>query len=98
MCIKATEAEPCQLCHVSDYFKIQEMCDKAVRKGPFPLQYVSDWFVTRQQVKIQHEDSEYHDKDRLIEWYDGYKKRRALKMLIEKELMPIAWYPSRLRD
>ena len=66
------------------------MCHKAVRKGPFPLQYVPDWFVTRQQVKIWHDDSENHDKDRLIEWYDGYEKRRALIMQVEKELMPIA--------
>ena len=66
------------------------MCHKAVRKGPFPLRYVPDWFVTQQQVKIWHDDREYHDKGRLIEWYDGYKKRRALKMQVEKELMPIA--------
>ena len=65
------------------------MCHNAVRKGPFPLQYVPDWFVTQQQVKIWHDDSKYHDKDRLIERYDGYEKRRALKMQVEKELMPI---------
>ena len=66
-----------------------------MRKGHFPLQYIPDWFVTQQQVKIWHDDSDYHDKDRLVEWYDGYKKRRALKMQVEKELMPIAWHTSR---
>ena len=39
--------------------------------------------------------TEYHDKDRLIEWYDGYKKRKAQ---IKKELIPITWHPSRWWD
>ena len=65
-----------------------------MRKGPFPLQCVSDWFVTQQQVKIWHDDSKYHDKDKLIEWYDGHKKCRALRLQVGKELMPIAWHPS----
>ena len=30
------------------------------------------------------------DKNKLFEWYDGYKKRKA-----KKELTPIAWNPSR---
>ena len=51
-------------------------CDKTVRDDPFSLIYVPDWFVT-QQVKIWHDDSEYHDNDRIVEWYDGYKKHRA---------------------
>ena len=73
----------------------QEMCDKTVRDDPFSLIYVPDWFVTQQQVKIWHDDSEYHDNDRIVEWYDGCKKHRALKMQVEKELMPITWHPSR---
>ena len=73
MSVIAGEAGSWQQCHVPDHFKVQEMCDKAVRKGPFPLQYVPDSFVTQQQIKIWHDGSEYHDKDRLIEWYDGYK-------------------------
>ena len=49
------------------------MCNKTVRRDPFPLQYVLDWFVTQQQVKIWHDNSDDHDKDRLFEWYDSYK-------------------------
>ena len=50
----------------------------------FSLEYVSDWFVTQQQVKIWHDDDEYHDDkdddgDRLIKWYDGHQKRKAQK-------------------
>ena len=33
--------------------------------------------------------------NKLIEWYKGYKKRRAQRIKIEKELMPIACHPSR---
>ena len=32
----------------------------------------------------------------MIKWYDGYKKRMAQKASIKKELIPIAWYPSRI--
>ena len=31
----------------------------------------------------------------MIEWYEGYKKRKALKASIKEELMTIAWHPSR---
>ena len=30
-----------------------------------------------------------------IEWYKGYQKRKTQKAQIEKELMHIAWHPSR---
>ena len=91
MCIKAVGTGSWQLCHVPDPFKAQGICDKAVKKCPFHWEYVSDLFVTQQQVKIWHDDSEYHDKDRLIEWYDDCKKSRALKM-------QNAWHPSRWRN
>ena len=76
------------------------MCGKAVRNYFFYLEFVSDWFVTWQQVKIWHDDNEYHDDDddddddRLIKCYDGYLKRKAQKTQIKKELMHIAWHPS----
>ena len=35
------------------------------------------------------------DEDKVFEWYDGYKKRKAQKAKIEKELMPIVWHLSR---
>ena len=76
MCEKAIEKKSTHAVHVADHLKTQEMCDKTVRDDPFSLIYVPDWFVT-QQVKIWHDDSEYHDNDRIVEWYDGYKKHRA---------------------
>ena len=105
MCIKAVEVDPWQLYCVPDNFKTQEMlCDKAVRDQFFSLEYVSDWFVTQQQVKIWNDDNEYgdddddDDDDRLIKWYDGYQRRKAQKGKIKKELMSIAWHPSRCCD
>ena len=41
---------------------------------------------------------DYCNDDKLSEWYDGYKKRKAQKARIEEELMPIAWHPSKYWD
>ena len=71
------------------------MCEKAVKKCLWLLKYVPDWFVTHQQMKIWCDDDEYCNYDKLIEWYKGYQKRKAQKAQIRKELMPIAWHPSR---
>ena len=40
----------------------------------------------------------WHCVDKLIEWRNGYKKRKAQKAEIKEELMPIAWHPSRWWD
>ena len=95
MCIKYVEIDPSFLVLVPDNFKTQEMCDKAVRKSPSSLLFVPDWFVTQRQVKLWNDNNEYHDDDKLIKWYDGYKKRKTQKAKIEEELMPISWHPSR---
>ena len=34
----------------------------------------------------------------MTKWYDGYKKREAQKAQIKKELMRVAWHPSRYWD
>ena len=34
----------------------------------------------------------------MIEWYDGYKKRKAQKARIKDELIRIAWHPDRVID
>ena len=47
------------------------MHNEAVDWRLYLLQHVPDWFVT-QQVKPWHNDI-------LIEWYEGYKKRKAQK-------------------
>ena len=62
------------------------------------LRYVPDWFVTDRQIKIWHDNDEYCNDDKLIEWYNGYKKRRAQKASIKEELLPIAWHPSKWQD
>ena len=64
-------------------------------EDPWLLRYVPNRFVTQQQVKLQ---DDYCIDDRLIKWYDGYKKRKAQKAQIEEELMPTAWHPSRWWD
>ena len=75
------------------------MCDKAVEEDPRLLEYVPDWFVTQEQIELWDDDDDYDDDDdKLIGWYNGYKKRKAQKGQIEKELMPIAWHPSRWWD
>ena len=73
------------------------MCDWAVDKEPHSLAFVPDWFVTKEQIGLWH-DSKYCDDDKLIEWSDGYKKRKAQKARIKEELIRIAWHPSRWWD
>ena len=34
----------------------------------------------------------------MINWYDGYKRRKVQKAKIKEELIPIAWHPSRWWD
>ena len=95
MCIKAVEVDPWALEHVPTSLITQKMCDAAVSEGSYSLQYVLDWFVMQDQVKIWHDDNDYCDDDEIAEWYDEYKKRKTQKTQIKKELMPIAWHPSR---
>ena len=74
------------------------MCIKAVEKYSLILIFVPDWFVTQGQVKIWHDYNYYCNNDKLIEWYDGYQRHKAQKAQIKKELIPIAWHPSRWWD
>ena len=105
MCIKAVEVDPSFLQLIPDHFKTQGICDKAVRDDSSSLQFVPDWFVARERLYMWHDDyfddDGVHwddDEDKFFEWYDGYKKRKAQKAKIKKELMPIAWHPSRWWD
>ena len=70
------------------------MCDKVVKEDPGLLEYVPDWFVTQQGIDVWYDD-DYYDNNRLIEWYNDYKKRKAQKASIKEELLPITWHPSR---
>ena len=96
MCESAVKDELETLEFVPDHFKTQIT---------FSSQFVRDWFVTYQQLKIWNnvdddddDDDDYDDDDEIIEWYNGYQKRKARKAKIKEELMPIAWYPSRWWD
>ena len=96
MCIKAVEVDPWPLKDVLDHFKTQEICDKAVKDYLFSLQFVPDWLVTQQQADIGYDGDYIYNDDRLDKWYKGYKKHKAQKLKIKKDLTPIAWHPSRL--
>ena len=88
--------------HVPDHFKTQQMCNKAVKVDRSLLQLVPDWFVSQEQLKLWHDSDDWLIRwwynNRLIKWYDDYKKRKAQKSSIKDELMPIAWHPSRFWD
>ena len=98
MCNEAVRREPYSLKFVPDCFKTEEMCNQAVEEYPCLLQYVPNWFVTHQQIKIWHDNDYWCYDDELIEWYKGYRKRKAQKTSIKEELMPITWHPSRYWD
>ena len=51
--------------------------------------FVSDWFVTKKRIKYLRDNNDdwYHNK--VIEWYDGYRVRKAQKASIKEELLPI---------
>ena len=65
------------------------MCDKTVKDDPYSLHFTN---------KNWHDDDDYCNDDELIEWYNGYQKRKAQKAQIKEELMLIAWHPSRCWD
>ena len=96
--IKTVMVDPWRLYDVSDHFKTQEMCDDAVWGDSFSFQFVPNWFVTQQQLKIWHDDDDYCNDNEIIEWYEGHQNRKAQKTQIKKELIPIAWHPSRRWD
>ena len=98
MFIKTLEVDLYILRYVPDYLKTQKMCDEAVQNGLCTLKYVPDWFVTQQQLKLWDDDVYYCNDDYLIQWYEGYKKRKAQKASIKDELIPIAWHLLRWWD
>ena len=71
------------------------MSDKAVTEDAFSSQYVPDWFVTHEPIELCDDVDDHLDDDELIEWCEGYEKRKAQKEQMKKELMPITWHPSR---
>ena len=98
MCIEALEVDPWSLYDIPDNLKTEETCNKAVEDDPSSLQYVSDWFVIKQQLDIWYDDDYWYHDDDLIEWQEGYKKRKAQKAKIKEELLPVVWHPDCVMD
>ena len=88
------------------------MCDQAVKEDSSSLQFVPDWFFTQEQIDLWDDDKcyewyddgknkffdDYDDEDNFFDCYEGYQKRKAQKVKIKEELLPIAWHPSRYQD
>ena len=72
------------------------MCDKAVKDDPSSLQSVPDWFHTQQQIDVWYDDDYCCHDDEIIEWYNGYKKRRAHEAKIKEEYL-LALIPDHLK-
>ena len=98
MCNEAVEKDPRSLYDIPDNLKTQEICDKAVEEEPGLLQHVPDWFFSQQQIKLWHDDDYWYDDDKLIEWYEGYQKRKVQKAKVKEELLPIAWHPNHVMN
>ena len=82
MCNEGLYENPWYLKYIPDRLKTREMCNEAVDLNLYLLQHVPDWFVTQQVKPWQN--------DKLIEWYDGYKKWKAQNAQIKKTLMRVA--------
>ena len=98
MCLSAAEVDPWQLWYVPDHLKTRKICDNAARCDLSSLQFVSDWFFTQQQIDVWYDDDYWYRHDDLIEWYEGYKKRKVQKAKIKEELLHIAWHPDHVMD
>ena len=78
---------------VPNCLKTQDMCDNVVRDDAFSLEIVS-----QRQLKLWYDNDDWYDDDEIIEWYDGYIKRKAQKAKIKEEFLPIAHYPDRVME
>ena len=78
---------------VPNCLKTQDMCDNVVRDDAFSLVIVS-----QRQLKLWYDNDDWYDDDEIIEWYDGYIKRKAQKAKIKEEFLPIAHYPDRVME
>ena len=103
MCDGAMRIEPYFLAKVPNRFKTQKVCNTAVSDDYFsvwfvPDCFVPDCFVTQQRIKDLWDNNSDWYNNKLIEWYDGFKARKAQKAQIKKELILIAWHPLRWWD
>ena len=93
-CDKTVEESRGLLEYSPDQYKTQEMGDNAVEEDLCLLEYVPDWLVWQEQIDLWCDDNDYYDDDVLIEWYEGYQKRKIKKAKIKEELLPIAWHSN----
>ena len=98
MCKKAAEADSSNLGNVLDHFITYEMRNKACEEDPSSLIYVPAWFVRLHWVNMWYDDHYDDDNYGVIMVINGYQKRKAHKAQIKKELVRIAWHPSRWWD
>ena len=67
---RVIENYPYTLKFVPDHFKTREMFDKVVKKDVlYFLHHIPYWFVTRYQIQMWHDKSEYCDN--FFKWYEG---------------------------
>ena len=95
MCSEEVRNKPYMLLFVPDHLKTKEISNKPLREDSFSLACVPDWFVIQGQVKLWHDDNDYCNDAELVEWYEVYKKRWALKIQIDKKLLRVRWHPLR---
>ena len=106
MCERAVEDEPYTLKFVPDHLKTKKMCERAVKKDPYNLKFVPDHIKTQEMCERVVEDDpdtqelvpDWFVNNKIVEWYEGYKKHKAQKAKIKEELLPIAWYSGRPMD
>ena len=54
--------------------------------------------INLDDVNIDGDDSEANIHINLMTWYNKLKQWKAFKKYISKELMPLAWHPTRWQD
>ena len=73
------------------------MCEKTVEKEPYALEYIPDWFVIPKLLEDLDDDKDLNSDeefDEVIKCCNGYKQRKAQKVKMKEELLPIARHSS----
>ena len=95
---KGGQLNPHMMRYIPDHLQTQGMFDAAVSEDSYPLQYVPDWFVTQGKVRKWRDENDYcdndddndnDDDDEIIEWYEGYQKRKAQRAKIKEKFCPL---------
>ena len=90
MCDKTVYDFPWVLGDVSDHLKTSKVCNEAVGRHLCLLEHIFDWFITRQQLKIWHDDNYWHNNALIFELYHVYQKSKVQKAKIKEEHLPTA--------